>query len=114
MSRRNGSEQRIARLVLLTLALLLNGTILLHAQTPENLNAPQGRGLSVVASACFRATDARIDGYRIKGHLQELTAIARKSNSDGNQHWGSIAGQPSHDQVRQWTGAKKPRCANSG
>ena len=40
MSRRNGSDQGLARLVLLTLALLLNGPILLHAQTPENLNRP--------------------------------------------------------------------------
>ncbi len=115
MSRANGSDQGIARLVLLTLALLLNGTILLHAQAPENLNRPpRDEDYLWWRLPASEQQYARIDGYRIKGHLQELTAIARTSKSDGTQHWGSIAGQPSHDQVRQWTGAKKPRCANSG
>ncbi len=40
MSRRKGSDHGITRLVLLTLAFLMNGTALLHAQTPENLNRP--------------------------------------------------------------------------
>lgn len=110
MSSRNGSEQGIIRLVLLTLALLLNGTIILHAQTPENLNRPP-RDEDYL---WWRLPDseqeyARIDGYRIKRHVEELTAIARGSKSDGTQHWGSIAGQPANDQVRQWIGRQFQR-----
>ena len=47
---------------------------------------------------------ARIDGYRIKSHVEAITAIARRSRDDGHQYWGVIAGQPYHDQVREWIG----------
>ena len=110
MSRRNGSDQVVARLVLLTMALLLNGTILLDAQAPENLNRPpQDEDYLWWRLPDSEQQYARIDGYRIKRHVEELTAIARESKSDGTQHWGSIAGQPSHDRVRQWIGGQFQR-----
>ena len=95
MSRRNGSDPRLARLVLLTLALLLNATTLLHAQTLEELNSPPSdEDYLWWRLPASEQQYERIDGYRIKAHVEELTAIARSSNSDGTQHWGSIAGQP--------------------
>ena len=110
MSRRNGSDPGIARLVLLTLVLLLNGTILVNAQTLEELNSPpQDEDYLWWRLPDSEQEYARIDGYRIKGHVEELTAIARKSRSDGTQHWGSIAGQPTHDEMRQWIGSQFER-----
>ena len=35
---------------------------------------------------------ARIDGARMKGIVNEIVAISRKSRDDGNKYWGRIAG----------------------
>ena len=31
---------------------------------------------------------SKIDGFKIKGYINEITAISRKSRDDGNQYWG--------------------------
>ena len=35
---------------------------------------------------------ASLDAHRIKGCINEITAISRKSRDDGNQYWGRITG----------------------
>ena len=47
-----------------------------------------------------------IDGRRMKGYVEELAAIARKSRDAGNQFWGRIVGTPSMDETQQWVAAK--------
>ena len=47
-----------------------------------------------------------IDGQRMKGYVEELAAIARKSRDAGNQYWGRIVGTPSSEQTQQWVAAK--------
>src|SRR5215208_869155 len=34
------------------------------------------------------AVYADLDGMKIKGYINEITAISRKSRDDGNQYWG--------------------------
>ena len=40
------------------------------------------------------AVYADLDGMKIKGYINEITAISRKSRDDGNQYWGRITGSP--------------------
>ena len=40
------------------------------------------------------AAYADLTGQKIKGYINEITAIARKSRDDGNQYWGRITGSP--------------------
>src|SRR5262245_15146528 len=40
------------------------------------------------------AAYADLDGVKIKGYINEITAISRKSRDDGNQYWGRITGSP--------------------
>jgi hypothetical protein len=47
-----------------------------------------------------------IDGGQLKGYVEELAAIARKSRDAGNQYWGRIVGTPSSDETQQWVAAK--------
>jgi hypothetical protein len=47
-----------------------------------------------------------IDGRRMKGYVEELAAIARKSRDAGNQYWGRIVGTPSGAETQQWVTAK--------
>src|SRR5256886_17563401 len=35
---------------------------------------------------------ASLSGRRIKGYINEITAISRRSRDDGNQYWGRITG----------------------
>ena len=37
---------------------------------------------------------AVIDGFRIKRHINDITAFSRRSRDDGNQYWGRITGTP--------------------
>jgi hypothetical protein len=105
MSRHNRANQRAFSWVLLALGLTLSPTMLVQTQTPENLNRPpQDEDYLWWRLPASEQQYARIDGYRIKDHVRELTAIARTSHADGSQHWGSIAGQPSHNQMRPWIG----------
>ena len=50
-----------------------------------------------------------IDGQRMKGYVEELAAISRKSRDAGNQYWGRIVGTPSMDETQQWVAAKFKR-----
>ena len=47
-----------------------------------------------------------IDGRRMKGYVEELAAISRKSRDAGNQRWGRIAGTPSGVETQQWVAEK--------
>jgi hypothetical protein len=101
---------RFTRIAGAATALLLVPASATHAQSAPNPNHPQ-------AEADYlwwqlppgEEQYARIDGYRIKEDLQEIVAIARRSREDGNQYWGVIAGQPYHDQVREWIGSQFER-----
>ena len=50
-----------------------------------------------------------LDGFRIKGHINEITAISRKSRDDGNQYWGRIAGTPYDKMTTDWVAAQFTR-----
>ena len=50
-----------------------------------------------------------LDGFRIKGHINEITAISRKSRDDGNQYWGRIAGTPYDKMTTDWVAAQFKR-----
>ena len=107
MRQANSRRHHIMRSTLATLALTLWGEGLLTAQTVENPNRP----LPEEEYLWWQLPPSeqqyeRIDGYRIKGHVEEISAIARRSRDDGHQHWGIIAGQPYHDQVREWIGSQ--------
>ena len=91
-------------------AVMLYGESVLAAQVGENPNqpVPEAEYLWWQLPASEQQYE-RIDGYRIKSHVEEITAIARRSRDDGVQHWGVIAGQPYHDQVREWIGSQFDR-----
>jgi hypothetical protein len=58
--------------------------------------------------AAAKAYDS-IDGQRMKGYVEELAAISRKSRDAGNQYWGRIVGTPSMDETQQWVAARFKR-----
>ncbi len=103
MSRKDLSSRGTLPFVLTVLTLMLAGRGLLQAQTVENQNRPlpEDEYLWWQLPASEQEYN-RINGYRIKSHVEEIAAIARRSRDDGNQHWGIIAGQPYHDEVREW------------
>jgi hypothetical protein len=47
-----------------------------------------------------------LDGMKIKGYINEITAISRKSRDDGNQYWGRITGSPYDKMTADWVEAK--------
>jgi peptidase M28-like protein len=49
---------------------------------------------------------AGLDGRRIKGYINEITAISRKSRDDGNQYWGRITGTPYDRMTAEWIAAQ--------
>ena len=49
---------------------------------------------------------ARLDAHRIKGYIDEITAISRKSRDDGNQYWGRITGTPYDKMTTDWVAAQ--------
>src|SRR6266550_2469372 len=51
----------------------------------------------------------KIDGFKIKGYINEITAISRKSRDDGNQYWGRIAGTPYDKMTTDWVAAQYRR-----
>jgi hypothetical protein len=48
---------------------------------------------------------ADLDGTKIKGYINDVTAISRKSRDDGNQYWGRIAGSPYDQMTSDWVAA---------
>jgi peptidase M28-like protein len=51
----------------------------------------------------------KIDGFKIKGYINDITAISRKSRDDGNQYWGRIAGTPYDKMTADWVAAQYKR-----
>ena len=49
---------------------------------------------------------AALSGRRIKGYINEITAISRKSRDDGNQYWGRITGTPYDKMTTDWVAAQ--------
>jgi hypothetical protein len=45
---------------------------------------------------------AHVDGLKMKGVIDEITAISRRSRDDGNQYWGRIAGTPYDRMAQDW------------
>jgi hypothetical protein len=50
-----------------------------------------------------------MDGFKMKGYVNEITAISRKSRDDGNQYWGRIAGTPYDKMTADWVAAQYKR-----
>jgi len=48
----------------------------------------------------------KIDGFKIKAHVNEITAISRRSRDEGNQYWGRIAGTSYDKQTTDWVAAQ--------
>jgi hypothetical protein len=55
------------------------------------------------------AVYADLDGTKIKGYINEITAISRKSRDDGNQYWGRITGSPYDKMTTDWVAAQFKR-----
>jgi len=55
------------------------------------------------------AVYADLDGAKIKGYINEITAISRKSRDDGNQYWGRITGSPYDKMTTDWVAAQFKR-----
>jgi hypothetical protein len=55
------------------------------------------------------AVYADLDGMKIKGYINEITAISRKSRDDGNQYWGRITGSPYDSMTTDWVTAQFKR-----
>jgi hypothetical protein len=51
----------------------------------------------------------KIDGFKIKSYINEITGISRKSRDDGNQYWGRIAGTPYDKMTADWVAAQYKR-----
>ena len=51
----------------------------------------------------------KIDGFKIKSYINEITAISRQSRDDGNQYWGRIAGTPYDKMTADWVAAQYKR-----
>ena len=88
------------------------------AQEPARGRAPSPRGqISQIPAEAELAwplpasakTYESIDGNRMKGYVEELASIARKSRDAGNQFWGRIVGTPSMDETQQWVADKFKR-----
>jgi len=57
---------------------------------------------------------ASLSGRRIKGYINEITAISRKSRDDGNQYWGRITGTPYDRMTAEWVAAQFRRIGLEG
>jgi hypothetical protein len=55
------------------------------------------------------AVYADLDGMKIKGYINEITAISRKSRDDGNQYWGRITGSSYDSMTTDWVAAQFKR-----
>lgn len=51
----------------------------------------------------------KVDGFKIKSYINEITAISRKSRDDGNQYWGRITGTPYDKMTTDWVEAQFKR-----
>lgn len=105
MSRLRRHARRDLRIPLLAGALAVCAAGRLGAQAEPNPNHPvsDAEYLWWTLPASEQRYE-RIDGYRIKSHVEEIAAISRQGRVDGLQHWGLIAGTPYHDRAREWIG----------
>jgi hypothetical protein len=55
------------------------------------------------------AVYADLEGMKIKGYINEITAISRKSRDDGNQYWGRITGSRYDTMTTDWVAAQFKR-----
>jgi len=55
------------------------------------------------------AAYADLDGMKMKGYINEITAFSRKSRDDGNQYWGRITGSPYDKMTTDWVEAQFKR-----
>ena len=55
------------------------------------------------------AVYADLDGMKIKGYINEITAISRMSRDDGNQYWGRITGSSYDRMTTDWVAAQFKR-----
>jgi len=112
--------------ILTALVLALAMTVVLTAQRGEQAagpaGAPQGGrgayqptlwwGDEMFPKWPYPAGDAvyaDLDGMKIKGYINEITAISRKSRDDGNQYWGRITGSPYDKMTTDWVAAQFKR-----
>src|SRR5262245_65642638 len=52
---------------------------------------------------------ADLDGMKIKGYINEITAISRKSRDEGNQYWGRVTGSSYDTMTTDWVAAQFKR-----
>src|SRR5436309_6565084 len=57
---------------------------------------------------------AGLGGKRIKGYINEITAISRKSRDAGDQYWGRITGTPYDRMTAEWVAAQFRRIGLEG
>ena len=112
--------------ILTALVLALAMTVVLTAQRGEQAagpaGAPQGGrgayqptlwwGDEMFPKWPYPAGDAvyaDLDGMKIKGYINEITGISRKSRDDGNQYWGRITGSPYDKMTTDWVAAQFKR-----
>src|SRR4029453_4196693 len=66
---------------------------------------PASTELAWPTPAALKVYDS-VDGQRMKGYVEELAAISRKSRDAGVAQWGRIAGTPSGAETQEWVTAK--------
>ena len=59
---------------------------------------------------------AVLSGVRIKGYVNDITGISRKSRDDGNQYWGRLTGSEYDHMTTDYVAAqaearRRPKCA---
>lgn len=100
----NGNALSGTRFLALALALVCSSP---SAAQParDRLSRLPAADLSWPSTAPTHRYDA-IDGERMKGFVEELAAISRRSRDAGNQRWGRIAGTPSGAETQRWMADK--------
>jgi hypothetical protein len=66
---------------------------------------PASTELAWPTPPALKAYDS-VDGQRMKGYVEELAAISRRSRDAGVAQWGRIAGTPSGAETQEWVTAK--------
>ena len=97
----------------ISLAAVLTVAAISQTTGQEATRRPRGRISSQSAATelawltppALKAYDS-IDGRRMKGYVEELAAISRKSRDAGVAQWGRIAGTPSGAETQEWVAAK--------
>src|SRR5690242_6498284 len=92
-----------------------------QGSAPAGATQPLGRGAyqpttwwgdEMFAKWPYPAGDAvyaDLDGTKIKGYINEITAISRMSRDEGNQYWGRITGSSYDRMTADWVAAQFKR-----